>query len=384
MRKKVLYITVFLVIIIISSPFVYNVIRWKTYIWITNYFLASSYEKCGEKETDMDVFLIVADHYEPGWGKDVIKINEEWLRKYCLLADRHKDGKGRPLQHTWFYPMEQFNDRVMADLSEMARRGYGEVELHWHHSNDTSESCESKLKEGIRKFNRYGALISKDGKVAFGFIHGNWGLDNSLGSKRCGVNNELEILARNGCYADFTFSTVGTDAQPRKINSIYYAKDTPAPKSYDTGIDLAVGKKPSGDLVIFEGPMGYIFLNNFLQHNWFPFYVEYGAIENDPKPAPFRVKNWIRLSEAVKGKPDWRFIKLYTHGQQSADSFFSQAMEETLIAVRKEISSRGWRLHYVTAREAYNVAKAAEAGLQGNPENYYDWLIPAPLNKVTH
>jgi hypothetical protein len=59
-------------------------------------------------------------------------------------------------------------------------------------------------------------------------------------------------------------------------------------------------------------------------------------------------------------------------------------MEETLIALRKEISSRGWRLHYVTAREAYNVAKAAEAGLQGNPENYYDWLIPAPLNKVTH
>ena len=34
-----------------------------------------------------------------------------------------------------------------------------------------------------------------------------------------------------------------------------------------------------------------------------------------------------------------------------------------------------WRLHYVTAREAYNIVKAAEAGMGGDPESYRDFAI---------
>ncbi len=35
-----------------------------------------------------------------------------------------------------------------------------------------------------------------------------------------------------------------------------------------------------------------------------------------------------------------------------------------------------YRLHYMTAREAYNVAKAAEAGHNGNPNEYRDFVLP--------
>jgi hypothetical protein len=35
-------------------------------------------------------------------------------------------------------------------------------------------------------------------------------------------------------------------------------------------------------------------------------------------------------------------------------------------------------LHYVTAREAYNIVKAAEAGEQGDPGRYRDYLLPPP------
>lgn len=35
-------------------------------------------------------------------------------------------------------------------------------------------------------------------------------------------------------------------------------------------------------------------------------------------------------------------------------------------------------LHYVSAREAYNIAKAAEAGREGNPDEYRDFLLPPP------
>jgi len=35
-------------------------------------------------------------------------------------------------------------------------------------------------------------------------------------------------------------------------------------------------------------------------------------------------------------------------------------------------------LHYVTAREMYNIAKAAEAGLAGDPGRYRDFELPKP------
>jgi hypothetical protein len=33
-------------------------------------------------------------------------------------------------------------------------------------------------------------------------------------------------------------------------------------------------------------------------------------------------------------------------------------------------------LHYVTAREAFNLARAAVDGKQGDPRQYYDYRIP--------
>ena len=35
-------------------------------------------------------------------------------------------------------------------------------------------------------------------------------------------------------------------------------------------------------------------------------------------------------------------------------------------------------LHYVNARELYNIVKAAEQGLQGNPSDYRDHILPRP------
>ena len=35
-------------------------------------------------------------------------------------------------------------------------------------------------------------------------------------------------------------------------------------------------------------------------------------------------------------------------------------------------------LHYVTAREVYNIIKAAEAGMTGNPHDYRDYELPPP------
>ena len=37
-----------------------------------------------------------------------------------------------------------------------------------------------------------------------------------------------------------------------------------------------------------------------------------------------------------------------------------------------------WKLHYVSAREMYNIAKAAEAGETGEPGLYRDYVIARP------
>ena len=52
---------------------------------------------------------------------------------------------------------------------------------------------------------RHGLLRRHRGKLAFGFIHGNWALDNARPDGRwCGLNNEITLLRDLGCYADFT------------------------------------------------------------------------------------------------------------------------------------------------------------------------------------
>jgi hypothetical protein len=42
------------------------------------------------------------------------------------------------------------------------------------------------------------------------------------------------------------------------------------------------------------------------------------------------------------------------------------------------------RLHYVTAREMYNIIRAAERGLSGDPRRYRDLeILPPPATDVT-
>jgi len=191
----------------------------------------------------------------------------------------------------------------------MAFQGYGEVELHWHHPPADNETFPGMLREAIAWFQQHGALVSSDpeGRTHFAFIHGNWALDNSL--PICGVSRELDILFQHGCYADFTFSTIGTYAQPRKINAIYYATDTNEPKSYNDGEDVQVGSPVDDRLMIFQGPLHF---------HWLTGRFEYGALESFALPSHRRINEWIDTNIHVRGRPEWVFVKVYSHGMLAA------------------------------------------------------------------
>ena len=217
------------------------------------------------------VFFTLTDHFEPKWGKPE-KSEEQrrvdaWIRQYPEMADRHRDSLGNNPKHCFFYPYEEYEKSYLDQLAALCREGYGEVEVHLHHDQDT----EAGLREKINAFKDIlvsHGLLSKDthGNTRYGFIHGNWSLDNSRKDGRwCGVNNELEILHDTGCYADFTLPSAPSDTQTRKINSIYYAKDTPEPKSHDTGVDVRVGGSNTEDLLCVQGPLALNWRNRKME-----------------------------------------------------------------------------------------------------------------------
>ena len=224
-------------------------------------------------------------------------------------------------------------------------------------------------------------VCKETGKPQWSFIHGNWCLDNSReDGKWCGLNNELQLLREIGCYADFTLPAAPDSSQTKKINSIYYAKDDPLkPKSHNTGKDVVVGGVPWGDLMILQGPLCMVWkkVKGFLLVPK----IENSDIRFEQPPTVNRMKQWLDCNIHVQGKEDWVFIKLHTHGAQEdtmqvlldgpLDKFFNDLGDQYN-------DGKNYILHYVTAREMYNIVKAAEAGNEGDPNDFRDYIIDSP------
>ena len=95
---------------------------------------------------------------------------------------------------------------------------------------------------------------------------------------------------------------------------------------------------------------------------------------------PGRIDAWVRANIHVQGRPEWRFIKIHTHGatiKADADEILGPEMDAALAYLERNYSDgTNYLLHYVTAREAFNVARAAADGKDGDPMQYSNYLIP--------
>ena len=330
----------------------------------------------------VDVMFCFVDHFEPLAGPTKAVERERmrlWLEGYPKLARAHRDSNGIPVQHTWFYPGETYDEECLRGLGELAAGGYGEIELHLHHGYDIPERLRAKLETAVRNFARHGALTTTEDppRYTYGFIHGNLGLNNALGPAKCGVNEELVILKETGCYADFSLPTAPTKSQGRRVNCIYYAANVPGrPKSHDDGVEVEVGGKPSGDLLMIQGPLAL----DFRRRKWgvLPT-VENSEVHSNNIPTPAKVRLWVSQHIHVKGRPEWIYVKVSCHGAEdrNRDVLLGGIAETMYATLETEYRDRpGYRLHYVTARELFNIIKAAEAGESGNPHQYRDYVIP--------
>src|SRR5579875_290135 len=351
--------------------------------WLNSYIRQAGKRQAPVKG-EVHLLLCVADHFEPMLGKASPALArrrvERWVADYPRLFGDFHDSDGRPPRHSFFVPQDEYEAEHVDGVAQLCRAGFGEVEIHLHHDGDTAEGLRDKLLSFKAILSQRHGMLSRHrhtGELVYGFIHGNWALDNSRPDGCwCGVNNELDVLRQTGCYADFTLPSFPSPTQTRKVNSIYYALDDPErPKSHDTGTDVGRGAPPDNALMLIQGPL----MLNWKRRKWrlLP-RVENGCLQGNQPPTMARLDLWLKARIQVPTRPDWYFVKLHTHGakESNQDLLLGEPMcrFHQQLAQRAE-ADRRFHYHYVTAREMYNLVRAAEAGWQGSVEEARDFEL---------
>jgi hypothetical protein len=329
--------------------------------WIGSYYFPFERTPRVDDDAPVDVYLAVCDHYEPERDKPSHAVSVEkvlrWQGEYPQLYGRFEDTDGRPPQHTFFFPEDEYHPDYLDALKPLCEAGYGDVDVHLHHDHDTAASLEDKLARfRDTLFHRHGFLRRdpETQEIVYGFIHGNWSLCNSRpDGLLCGVDQELTVLLKTGCYADFTLPSAPSPTQTKTINSIYYAQDRPGRcKSHDTGIRAVAGKPaPKDHLLMIQGPL----LPDWSSRKFCVIpRVENGDVTIRRPMTMRRFQLWRQAAVHVAGRPDQLFIKLHTHGcnDGNIDEWLGPNMvrfHEELAAYRQQHPNL--RLHYVTAWE---------------------------------
>jgi hypothetical protein len=344
------------------------------------------------------LIITLADHFEPSIVPEDGSLRapfeeqerrlDSWCREYPRLAEPWRDSDERPLFHTYFYPAEQYDRSLIQRLAEHCREGWGEIEIHLHHgisAPDTSENTRRQLlsfRDALAS--EHGCLSYLDGVGAarYAFVHGNFALANSAEGSFCGVDDEMQVLADTGCYADLTLPTAAFHpAQIAKINSLYECGlplQQRAP--HRRGHDLERGRAPEVFPLMIQGPlMLRLFPSRSRKAG-----IENGAITRRNPLSLSRLRLWKQAAISVRGKPEWLFIKLHCHGMDPTqqDTVMGEPMREFLRQLVEGAEQRGEILHFVSAREMVNIILAACDGREGNPAEYRDYRLKRVRTRI--
>jgi hypothetical protein len=186
----------------------------------------------------------------------------------------------------------------------------------------------------------------------------------------------MALLYELGCYADFTFPAAPDESQPRIVNAIYYPRgDVARRRAYDDGEAVRVGTPKRDRLLLVEGPLALALRPGSVRLR-----VENSNLDWADPPTAARLHTWVHQRVVVGGRPEWVFVKVHTHGapERNAAVLLGEPMERFHEALRRYDDGARWKLHYVTAREMYNVARAAMDGKSGSPAGYFDYEAPPP------
>jgi hypothetical protein len=329
------------------------------------------------------VLFAFCDHYEPLWGDADRATGDErvraWEERYPALARQFVDADGRHPRHSFFFPGEQYAQSYLARLARLARAGFGEVELHLHHDGDTAEQLRADIARYLAAYADHGHLTrDKSGRLRYAFIHGNWCLANARRDGRwCGVDAEIPLLFETGCYADYTFPSAPDECQPNIVNQVYWPSgELSRTRAYEEGVPARRGEVKRDRILIIEGPLALARRPGRVSLR-----IESAAVTAADPATAARVRTWVEQGIHVEGRPEWIFVKVHTHGAPEAQA--ASLLGSGGYGLHRELTGRyndGRRflLHYVTAREMFNIAMAAMEGKSGDPGAYRDYLLSPP------
>jgi hypothetical protein len=333
------------------------------------------------------VMITVADHFEPCYTgitqkfksvREQVELVRNWATRYPQTTNDCRDADGHPFKHSYFYPAEHNHPEVLALLAEHCREGWGEIEVHLHHGverPDTAANTREILEAYRDELVRQGCLSRTEGDNTprYGFVHGNWTLANCGNGRYCGVDEEMQVLAETGCYADFTMPAAPEPAQvATKVNSIYESTlpfDQQAPQR--RGRNLKVGVPPKKFPIMVQGPLMLDFGRGRVMPG-----IENGEISGSNPATLRRFDLWRQAGVSVAGRPEWCFIKLHCHGMiPRDDSAMLGELKTNFVRKLTELSKTTgeFQLHFVTAREMVNIIVAACDGRTGSPGDFRDY-----------
>jgi hypothetical protein len=313
------------------------------------------------------LWVALTDHYEPMGGEVSLATGlarvAAWQRRWPAIAETAPpDSAGNPPCFTMFYPQEEYRREVLDAITTLCGHGSADVEVHLHHDHDTAAAFTRKIRDFTARLREvHGLLHEHRGSKVFGFIHGNWALDNARPDGRwCGVSGELQLLRDLGCYADFTMPAIPSPAQSRIVNQIYWTTGDPArPRGFDQGIEATVGGGRRGDLLMITGPLGLRFRERLLPR------IEMGELAANDVPTPYRVERWLALAPRIG---DDIFLKLYGHGarEDNAEALLGGADKPNTLGpmfrwIHEAAQHASLELHWVSA---FGMFQAVDALIQ--------------------
>jgi hypothetical protein len=334
--------------------------------------------------------FVVANHFEPAWNEQGLAMDwstqlarvDDWMRQARAIGRTIQDCDGTCFRHTYFYPAEQYHAPLVGKLAELQAEGLGEVEIHLHHGvqqPDSAANCRRTLESFRDALAQEHQCLSRRhgaGSAMYAFIHGNFALANSDGGRCCGVDSEMQILAETGCYADFTLPAAPFRPQVSRINAIYQCgRPLDRRKPHRSGPNLRVGVRPRFP-IIFTGPL----VINWRRRLWgLPVpRLDDGVLAKNYPVDLSRLHRWCSSHIEVRGRPEWVFIKLYCHGFFPFDQPMSigEPILRSLGEILEYSNRTGeYKVHFTTAREAFNIVMAAVDGRTGDPGLYRDYLL---------
>jgi hypothetical protein len=365
--------------------------RWSL-PWLLRYpfwRLRQSVEGMSRLAVDQHLIFLIANHFEPGTGAKAIGRLESWCELAKSTGDAIRDHDGTPFRHTNFFPAEQYERPLLELLSSLQAEGYGEVEIHLHHGVERPDTAENtrRVLEDFRDVlaEEHGCLSrEKPGSPPmYAFVHGNWALANSAGGKFCGVDDEMQILADTGCYADFTLPSVPFQSQVPRINAIYQCgHPLTEARPHRSGSNLKVGEKAALP-IIFTGPLVFDWTRRV---RGLPIpRLDDGALAQNYPLSLDRLNRWRSAHIGVARRPEWIFIKLYSHGffDWDQDAMIGEQMNRFMGEVMGLAEQTGrFKVHFASAREAFNMVMAAVDGREGNPNAYRDYRLRQIMKEV--